>query len=183
MIYFTSDTHFGDDRLNLYGRDIIFNSVEECDTHIIKQWNLTVNPDDIVYLLGDVAMNMASYKKVKSLNGHKILIKGNYDEKYTDNFLLLFFNEVKSSDVFTYEKQIFYLNHYPTNGDDTMFNLVGHIHGLWRVQRNMINVGCDAWHFTPISINQILFVKTAIEKYYDGNVFAGELKCNTKHIK
>ena len=62
------------------------------------------------------------------------------------------------------------------------FNLVGHIHGLWRVQRNMINVSVDAWGYKPISVETILTTKNAIEQFYDGNVFAGELDCNTQHI-
>ncbi len=45
----------------------------------------------------------------------------------------------------------------------------------------MINVGCDAWHFKPISIDQVMFSKNGIEKYYDINVFAGECISNLKN--
>jgi len=59
-----------------------------------------------------------------------------------------------------------------------MFNICGHIHGLWKVQRNMINVGVDAWHFIPVSEEQIIFYMNGIKKHYDANVFAGELEPN-----
>lgn len=39
----------------------------------------------------------------------------------------------------------------------------------WHLNDNRI--GVDAWHFRPISEDQIDFCRTAIEKYYDDNVF------------
>ncbi|MDI6738323.1 MAG: hypothetical protein QME12_07475, partial [Nanoarchaeota archaeon] len=65
-----------------------------------------------------------------------------------------------------------YLNHYPVNHVPDKFNIVGHIHSLWKVKPNMVNVGADAWHFRPVSEAEILFVHNAIAKgYYDANVF------------
>jgi len=64
-----------------------------------------------------------------------------------------------------------YLNHYPEQCVDKKISLTGHIHGLWKVQKNMINVGVDAWHFKPISEDTINFCINAVEKYYDKNVF------------
>jgi len=183
-VFFTSDTHFGDDRLNLYGRDLLFDTKEEIDEYIIRRWNDVVSEGDTVYHLGDVAMNEDSLKSVKRLNGKKILVKGNYDTKIKDEVLLLYFDEICDNKVLSVEKDgdelELYLNHYPVKAKADYFNIVGHIHGLWRVQRNMINVGCDAWHFTPISMEQVLFVHNAIDKFYDMNVFAGELEQNTK---
>ena len=50
-------------------------------------------------------------------------------------------------------------------------NIVGHIHGLWKVQPNTINVGVDAWNYKPLSTDDIKFVTTAMEKHYDNDVF------------
>lgn len=189
MIYFTSDTHFGDDRLNLYGRDLVCKDSKEMDQLIIDNWNSVVTPDDTVYHLGDVAMSEEALREnLPKLNGKKILIKGNYDDKISDDILNEYFDEVYKNYKLQHQeldgrKTFFFMNHYPAKGDDMMMNLVGHIHGLWKVQRNMINVGCDAWHFKPISIDQIMFSKNGIEKYYDENVFAGELLCNLKYVK
>ena len=72
------------------------------------------------------------------------------------------------------------VNHYPEHGSKEMFNIVGHIHGLWRVQWNMINVSTDAWNYTPVSEDTIKFCMNAIDKFYDINVFAGELDINKK---
>lgn len=187
MRYFISDTHLDDNRLNLYGRDLVFKTSEEFDNAIIKLWNEIINPTDTVYHLGDVAMSRKGLDKVKLLNGRKYLIKGNYDETETskydvsDELLLEYFDHVASSGHITINNEKVYLNHYPVNGKANYFNIVGHIHGLWKVQRNMINVGCDAWHFQPISEEMIKFHMNGIRNYYDQNVYAGELPCNLKY--
>ena len=61
--------------------------------------------------------------------------------------------------------------HEPENYDKKCFNLFGHIHGRQMVKRFGLDVGVDCHHFKPISIKDVLFYKTAIEKYYDNNVF------------
>ena len=189
MRYFTSDIHFDDPRLNLYSRDLVFKSAEECDNNYIKNWNALITDKDTVFVIGDVAMTLKGLEKVKQLKGKKILIKGNYDEKETskydvsDELLLQYFDKVITSGYITINNEKVFLNHYPINGSDKYFNLVGHIHGLWKVQRNMINVSMDCWHFTPISEDVIIFTMNAIRKYYDQNVFSGELECNLKFKK
>lgn len=73
-----------------------------------------------------------------------------------------------------------YLNHYPENGKCEVFNIVGHVHDFWKVQRNMLNVSTDSWHFTPITEEKVAFQINGIRKFYDINVFAGELEANLK---
>jgi len=189
MKYFLADTHFSDDRLDLFFRNLLFDSADEVDKHIIKQWNNKIKPNDTVYHLGDVALSEEGLKKVNKLNGKKILIKGNYDVKKTAEFdinddkLLEYFDDVFDDAYVKIGNETVYLNHYPTKGKDNLFNIVGHIHSLWKVQRNMINVGLDAWLFQPVSEDIIKFTMNGIRKHYDDNVFAGELKANTKYKK
>jgi hypothetical protein len=44
-----------------------------------------------------------------------------------------------------------------------------------------VNVGTDAWHFKPISMDLVLFSINGINKFYDDNVFAGEIIANLKY--
>jgi len=37
------------------------------------------------------------------------------------------------------------------------------------------------WHFQPVSDEMILWQMNGIRKFYDQNVFAGELDCNLKY--
>ena len=55
-IWFTSDTHFGHIKDFLWSPRG-FNSIEEHDEIIIKNWNELVAPEDEVYHLGDVMLN------------------------------------------------------------------------------------------------------------------------------
>jgi calcineurin-like phosphoesterase family protein len=169
----------------LFGRETVFKNSEEFDKKIIENWNKTVGKDDIVYYLGDVALSESGLKKIEKCNGKKILIKGNYDEQDTAKFpidnemLLKYFDKVVKSGYIKINGERIYLVHYPNKGKTDCFNIVGHIHEKWRVQKNMINVGIDVWHFFPVSESQIKFTINAIRKFYDDNVFAGTLKANS----
>jgi calcineurin-like phosphoesterase family protein len=80
--FFISDTHFNDERLNLYGRDLMFNSASEVNEYVILRWNETVGKDDLVYHLGDVSFISDQY--VDKLNGNIFLIRGNHDKPKYD---------------------------------------------------------------------------------------------------
>jgi len=82
-IYFVSDLHINHQAsLKFEGREH-FSSVEEMNQTIIKNWNELVKPEDTVYNLGDCFLGKASESQqlLKSLNGHKLLIKGNHDNQ------------------------------------------------------------------------------------------------------
>lgn len=88
-IYFTSDTHFGQQRtLELSRRPFV--DLEEMDLNIISNWNKTINRDAIVVHAGDFARTDCTsdeYKRYLSmllnvLNFKKLdWILGNYDRK------------------------------------------------------------------------------------------------------
>ena len=73
MIYFTSDMHFGDERLTLFSRELVASSVDEMDNIIIQNWNDKIKNDDTVYVLGDCALSEDGLEKIEQLNGIKIL--------------------------------------------------------------------------------------------------------------
>lgn len=178
MKFFLSDTHFGETRItpafNPFFRP--FKSVEEQDDIMVERINEVVGKNDELYHLGDVAYTVEGIScmdRIKCQN--RTLILGNYDVDKPEKMPLLqqaFNNMVFDSSELKVADDIWvHMHHYPTKAVPHMFNIVGHIHGLWKVQPNMVNVGVDAWHFRPVSLDTILFVKTAIEKHYDKNVF------------
>lgn len=78
-IFFTSDLH-------LYHANVIrycarpFATVEEMNEMIVKNWNETVGPDDVVYCLGDFAMAFRPVETfTRRLMGTKYLVPGNHD--------------------------------------------------------------------------------------------------------
>ena len=177
--------------MNLYSRDLLFKNSKEVDDFIVKKWNETVGKDDLVIVVGDVSMTREGLENLNRCNGEKYLVKGNYDNssedggtaKYeiNDKILSKYFSQITDFLKVRINGEEVYINHYPTNAKENCFNIVGHIHGTWKVQRNMVNVGCDAWHFTPVSEELIKFQMNGIRVHYDQNVFAGELNASIKN--
>ena len=78
--FITSDTHFGHARIiELASRPFI--SVEEMDAELIRRWNETVAPDDVVLHLGDLALGpiAESLPLTAQLHGHRFLVPGNHE--------------------------------------------------------------------------------------------------------
>jgi calcineurin-like phosphoesterase family protein len=171
MIYFTSDWHLNESRLfdfNPFFRP--FESIEQQNDTIIHNMNFHIGEDDVLYHIGDVAMDIDGVNllsKIKCKN--KYLIIGNYDEPYLDALSKYFV--IENNLIINLNGKEYVLNHYPSLIKEKEFGIVGHIHGLWKVQKNMINVSVDAWHFKPVSENEIAFTLNAINNHYDKNVF------------
>jgi len=185
--FYISDTHFGDDRFKLFYRP--FKTVQEQEDCLVDKWNSVVGPEDEVWHLGDFATTDEGLEVVHRLNGKIHLVMGNYDEPRPRERLEELFESVwedfydngRGGLELSNEEKV-HLNHYPRKADPSMFNLVGHIHSLWKVQRNMINVSCDIWNYTPVSEEEIIFCMNAIRNHYDQDVFAGELHANTANV-
>lgn len=169
MNYFTSDTHFGSERaLTLSRRP--FSTVKEMDEAMVSNWNNIVGKNDTVYHLGD----FGDITFTSKLNGHIILLMGNYEHK--DFFL----GDLRKQFYCTFSEKSFSVPfkdfqavcvHEPENADFKDFTLFGHIHKAQQIKKNGLNVGVDCHNFTPISEEEVLFYKNAIDNFYDNNVF------------
>ena len=124
-IYFTSDLHFGHNRDFIFGPRG-FTNVQDHDETIIKNWNALVQPDDTVYILGDIMLNdnVKGVRNFNRLNGTKFIILGNHDTKERKEIYktqLANTTVIGNACTFKYGKYNFYLSHYPTitsNNDD-----------------------------------------------------------------
>lgn len=190
MIYYTSDWHLGDDRLGTNGKPNLFyrpfTSIEESNKTIMDNFYKDFKDGDILWHLGDVIVgdlkgSSAHLERMRTMypNSQFNLILGNYDTDKT-NILSRYFDSIHEDFnlVSFSDKLMIYLNHYPSKCKEKLkedreytFAITGHIHSLWKVQRKMINVGVDAWHFKPVSHSQIMFCWNAMQNHYDENVF------------
>jgi calcineurin-like phosphoesterase family protein len=178
MRFFTSDLHFDDDRFSMLFRP--FKTLGEQHKTIIENWNAVVKPEDEVFIVGDVSVTDEGLKYIDLLNGRKYLIMGNYDDPRDRTLLLSKFESVsRYTGLLLKDGSFVHLNHYPEKAKPHDFNLVGHVHSLWKVQRNMINVSTDTWNFKPVSEDEIIYCINGIKNHYDKNVFSGELQANT----
>jgi calcineurin-like phosphoesterase family protein len=74
-----------------------------------------------------------------------------------------------------------YITHYPTETKIDRFNLVGHIHGAWKYQLNMLNIGVDVHHFHPVNLDTIPFHYKAVCEFYDNDVWVAYDPINASH--
>jgi calcineurin-like phosphoesterase family protein len=99
---------------------------------MIQMWNQTVNPEDTVYLLGDIAFMPAAEAAaiMRQLNGRKILISGNHDQKNlkSQEFRDCFKEVHKYLDI-TYQGTMVVMFHYPIAEWDQMHRGSVHFHG------------------------------------------------------
>lgn len=182
-IFFTSDTHFGQERTFKYSmRGMYFSSLEEADETMVQQWNEVVSPEDVVYHLGD----FGDFEVAKRLNGTIHLLYGNYErdgiggemtKKQREYFTLLFGEHSERGTTVTLYDEKLVLAHEPSHlsyavdNPEYYFGLFGHIHEKQKVKRNALNVGVDVHNFTPVSLETVNFYRKAIREIYNAECF------------
>jgi calcineurin-like phosphoesterase family protein len=183
--YITADWHLGEDRLALLGRP--FTNPNDHVQHLLKEHNSMVQPTDQVILVGDAVYQNAPHflERIHEFNGVKTLIRGNHDRIFTDAQLSPYFQTIIPEGQgieMSIDDIPCFITHYPTQSRTDRFNLVGHIHGDWRVQLNMLNVGVDVHHFRPLPLSSIKGMKTAIESFYDNDVWVAYNPLNSQYL-
>jgi calcineurin-like phosphoesterase family protein len=180
--FLTADWHLGEDRLEILQRP--FDSALHMIDSLVERHNSIVMPDDEVIVVGDVLyQNAPKYclDHVGKFNGRKTLIRGNHDRHLSDEELQPYFERI-IPDGGGIELEVdgipCYATHYPTQGKVDRFNLVGHIHMTWKHQLNMLNVGVDVHHFYPLPLDKVPFHFTAINEYYDEDVWVAYREVN-----
>lgn len=167
MIYLISDTHFNHKNIITY-EDRPFPSIVEMNDAMIKNWNSVVKPEDTVIHLGDVGLGNESSLKyiIPSLNGHKILIKGNHDSKSKNFYLECGFEDVLNNMLEVINGQMIYFSHRPESrpGDGTKYDIhfYGHVHskdyhGIYpTIARNGACLCVERWNYTPVPLLEVL---------------------------
>lgn len=165
MIYFIADIHYGHHNIIMFcGRP--YESVEYMNEDLVVSWVTTVNDNDTVYLLGDVAMSRKlGLEFFDQVNGKIVLISGNHDQKffhtYSQHPRVV---EVRDTLLLKHNHRQYWLSHYPhiswPNAYRGSIHLYGHVHGtlvgkdLGTEGRSM-DVGVDVIGPTPISIEEV----------------------------
>jgi calcineurin-like phosphoesterase family protein len=166
MIYFTSDLHFGHDKILEYCPRP-YENTGEMNVGLIERINSVVSDCDTLYILGDIAIGnmskMQAQELISQIHGKKILIRGNHEKSYDESL----FEEVCDYKEITYKNILFVLFHYPIeewkNRECGSIHLHGHIHSSIRYnekqKKNNIlryDVGIDANNCYPVSIEDII---------------------------
>ena len=165
-IFITSDQHFKHKgMITLANRPV--KTSEEMDLKMMRAWNETVRPNDLVYHLGDLSWGTAedACKTIYQLNGTIRLIKGNHDRWLKDapDELFLSGKVEMLPDLYKlkYNKTTIWLCHYPLRCWEGNFkgsmHLYGHAHATIEPERlpRSMDVGVDAAGIYPLFIGDI----------------------------
>ena len=165
MIYFTSDLHLGHKAaINMCERP--FEDVEEMNRTLIGNINARVKQHDTLYILGDIAHRCPVEdvnKMIAKINGKKFLIKGNHDKQYDQSL----FEGIYDFLEVNFDGNPISLMHYPMvewpKSRHGSIHLHGHQHNKPEYNHEQkaqgklrYDVGVDANHYCPVSLNEIL---------------------------
>ena len=156
--WFTADWHFGHHNIIKYA-ERPFKDLNEMHKIIINNLREKVAPNDILYVLGDVAFYSNSQADklkglIQKIPGRKILILGNHDGLKPFTYIDLGFESVHTS----LDIEDFILIHDPAAAiiSPDRKHLCGHVHQLFKKVKNVLNVGIDVWDYQPVHISQVI---------------------------
>lgn len=179
MRFWTSDIHFGHRNIIEYCQRP-FDDPDQMNAEIIERWNETVQPEDTVMVLGDVALGkiVDTLPLVMQLNGIKSLVPGNHDrvwsghkknDKWLDAYSRVGFNIMPEQIHVDIAGVTVNVCHFPYEGDshdadryvshrpirDGKPLLHGHVHDKWSIKNLQYNVGMDVHDFRPVAESEI----------------------------
>lgn len=174
MIYYISDLHLRDQAIFDKCKRPFLN-LKEMEETIIRNWNSKVKPEDIVYVLGDIAdTNPFTVEVYRQLKGHKHLIVGNHDHVLLKEIEELdIFESIKFIDVIEDANHKVCLCHYPLM-DWMEFNrngylVYGHVHNKtekngkayreikeYYLDKPAYNCGVDVNRFAPVTLVEMV---------------------------
>ena len=145
--FYISDPHFGHFNIIRYD-DRPFRTLYEMEEVLTENWNKRVRPEDTTYILGDVSWLASGHDNraiLNSLNGKKILIRGNHDKQMQN--CRDCFEEIRDyARIMDNGIQVI-LFHYPIAFWDGQFHdsvhLYGHVHNShqWHMYESWMKEG------------------------------------------
>lgn len=166
MIFYTADTHFGDERIMKLCRRP-HGSVDEMDRDLILRWNIRVGEDDVVYHLGDLAVSdEVAYRILPLLNGRVFFVPGNHDTVLDKSLSLI--EQLPQICTVQDAGRSVALCHYPLlsyhNSIYGGYHVFGHIHNnpadpatkIVRQLPRSFNVGVDVCCFGPLTLDELI---------------------------
>jgi calcineurin-like phosphoesterase family protein len=165
MKYFTADPHYGNGNVIDYcnridpGTGKRFRDLVRMDRFLIKITKETLtNDDDELIIIGDLTFRGPIYKPwfeefCRQVPHKKTLILGNHDRLDPFDYIKAGFWQVATHLEITMGGIDFVLVHDPATAimDKSKIFLCGHIHTLFKVLKNVINVGIDVWDYKPVN--------------------------------
>jgi calcineurin-like phosphoesterase family protein len=170
-VWFTSDTHYGHQRVITYAKRP-FANVQEMNEALITRWNDLVKASDTVYHLGDFALCHATnaITIARRLRGFKHLIWGNHDHRIRRDLVFAgCWASTKDLTEIRIDRQKITLCHYAmrtwASAHHGAWQLYGHSHGNLPPLPNTytMDVGVDCWDYAPVPFETIRTIMCRVE--------------------
>jgi len=185
-IFFISDLHISHKNIIKYDNRP-YSDLEEMHVDLIKRWNEVVQPEDIVYYLGDLSFGRSDTAKwfVNAINGKISYIMGNHDNmkdivklgrwenvhEYGTEIFVKDEDNKKARGSQGYQQIV--MSHYPilswNREHHGSWMIHGHCHGSLMksnqdyYKRKVLDVGCNCIDYRPISYGEIKNIMTKKE--------------------
>lgn len=171
-IFFISDTHlFHNNILKFTKPDGTltrpgFRDIHHMHEIIMENWAKVVRPQDKVYHLGDVTFHHDGLPLLRSLPGHKRLIRGNHDLLKMKEYATVF-------DEIYGVRQIngLWLSHvpmHPQSMERAKANIHGHLHTNIVREIDHRYSGVPDLRYINVCVEQINYTPVSIDEIYDG---------------
>lgn len=157
-----ADLHFNHTNVIEYSNRP-FNSVEDMNAALIRNWNNTVSKKDIVYVLGDFTLSRRMELIAEwcgQLNGIKVLVMGNHDTRNPADYVKCGFRAAIRKPILVDPTVV--LSHEPPTIDcifDGMKYIFGHVHDKICAAENFNNCKCvsaERVNYTPIDLDVVI---------------------------
>lgn len=175
-MWFTSDHHFGHDRIRKYCSRP-YTCVEHMDQDLIRRWNSVVGEHDQVYHLGDFCLGnetaAANYFVQLAGRIHVLYNPSHHDKRWLpphihalhrftsrSGYRVKFELPIITLEIPQYgDRQALVLSHWPMDSWDrshySSWHLFGHCHGKVYHLKKAFDVGVDCNNFTPVSLEEV----------------------------
>lgn len=157
--YVIADTHFWHDNVIDFCQRP-FATSKEMNEYMVNAWNSTVNKNDVVWHLGDVSFGGSenTIKICQSLNGQKILVRGNHDKRTVTFWKRAGFREVFNRPFYSIKYGVV-MSHAPMRDlPSSMKNIHGHTHDLYTGlnQRQWACVSVEMTMYAPMLVQNVI---------------------------
>ena len=170
-IWLTADWHLGHKNILKYTKRP-WNNIDKHDNSLIKNAQEVVKPNDIFIMNGDLTLEHSDSRRrvqkwVEKIPGTKILVLGNHDRMKPDAYIRTGFSLVATSLVLNDGVLVAHDPAVAQAWPSDRPVICGHIHGLFKVMDNVVNVGVDVHNYYPIKLKSALSLCSSTRNYKD----------------
>lgn len=160
-VYHISDLHLGHKKILEFAKEFrgFATTVEEHDEILTDMIASRCNKRDILYVHGDVCMQLEKLSLLNKCKSDKILIRGNHDKFPLEEYLKVFDNVEGFA-----RRKAAWLSHAPIHPQElrNKINIHGHVHqqsiltGLLKLDQRYVNVCVENCRGVPVNYQDII---------------------------